>query len=289
MAHIEDEDLAATAHDRLPGDAALIYDEDGAIKPQFLHDVTAAIEASDASGVCALAGDLHEADLGALLVALSSDLRSKLIELMGPNFDFAALTEMDAHIRDEILAELPNGTVAEGVRDLESDDAVTLLEDLDEEDQAEILEALPPVDRVQLQRSLDYPGPFRRPSDADDIRDRAAVLDRRAGDRCHARHRRSGFAGFVFRNFHRRSGASASRHCFSRHSFAREKFGQARRHHVRGSPPRRGDGGSRGGCALIFQRYNLVSVPVVDEAERLVGVITIDDVVDVIQEEADAN
>ena len=40
--------------------------------------------------------------------------------------------------------------------------------------------------------------------------------------------------------------------------------------------------------AELFERYNLVSAPVVDEAERLVGVITIDDVVDVIREEADS-
>src|SRR6202045_3230929 len=137
-------------------DEAGIYDENGAIEPEFLQDVTSAIEAGDAQKVRARAGRLHEADLGLLTASLEPELRPKLVEMMGAAFDFAALTEMDDNIRQEILAELPNETVAEGVRDLESDDAVSILADLEPEDQAEILEVLPPADRVQLERSLEY-------------------------------------------------------------------------------------------------------------------------------------
>ncbi len=143
------------------------------------------------TGVLALAGNLHEADVGALLVALNFDQRLKFIELLGPHFDFAALTEMDDNIRDEILAELPNRTVAEGVRDLENDDAVTLLEDLDAADQAEILEALPPIDRAQLRRSLDYPDYSAGRLMQTSFVTAPPFLDGRAGDRRHARQGRS--------------------------------------------------------------------------------------------------
>ena len=142
--------------DAIAKDEAPIYDESGAIEPEFLQDVTSAIEAGDAQRVRVRAGRLHEADLGLLIASLEPELRPKLVEMMGAAFDFAALTEMDDNIREEILAELPNETVAEGVRDLESDDAVSILADLEPEDQAEILEVLPPADRVQLERSLEY-------------------------------------------------------------------------------------------------------------------------------------
>ena len=67
----------------------------------------------------ALVGDLHEADLGAVLEALEPDERPRLIELLGIDFDFTALTEVDDTVREEILDELPPQTVAEGVRELE--------------------------------------------------------------------------------------------------------------------------------------------------------------------------
>jgi magnesium transporter len=80
---------------------------------------------------------------------LEPKLRPRLVEMMGSEFDCAPLAETDGKFRDEILAELQNETVAEGLRDPESGDAVSILEDLEPEDQAEILEAPPPADLVQ--------------------------------------------------------------------------------------------------------------------------------------------
>jgi len=80
-----------------------------------------------------------------------------LIELLGARFDFAALTEVDDSVREEILDELDTETLVEGMKELESDDAVYILEDLDKDEQAEILDALPATERVALQKSLDYP------------------------------------------------------------------------------------------------------------------------------------
>src|SRR5438477_4744317 len=76
---------------------------------------------------------------------------------MGHDFDFSALTEIDDTVRDEILEELPAETVAEGVRELDSDDAVRILEDLPKDEQAEILDQLPATERTALARGLDYP------------------------------------------------------------------------------------------------------------------------------------
>ena len=131
--------------------------KDGAIRAQFVKQVVRAIEATDVEALRALVGDLHESDQGAVLEALAPDQRSRLVELLGIHFDFSALTEVDDAVREEILEEMPPAQVAEGVRELESDDAVAILEDLPKEEQAEILEQLPQTERVALARSLDYP------------------------------------------------------------------------------------------------------------------------------------
>jgi len=288
MTNTDERDGAAAPElEPIASDTVPIYDENGAIEPDFLRDVTAAIEAGDKALLRALAGRLHEADLGLLVVSLEPELRPKLVEMMGEEFDFAALTEMDDRTRDEILAELPNATVAEGVRDLESDDAVTILEDLEPEDQAEILEALPAADRVQLQRSLDYPEysagrlmqttfvtapPFWTAGHAID-----AMRDT---DEEHLPE--SFFEIFIVDPAHRLLGNIFLDTLMRAKSPATlEEIMNVERRRVAVTA-------QRDEVARLFQRYNLVSVPVVDEAERLVGVITIDDIVDVIQEEADA-
>jgi len=288
MSTIEEESREAPAAYTDSFNPNSLYDDDGDIRTDFINDVADAVEAGQAERVCELAGDLHAADLGALIVMLDAELRPKLVELMGHDFDFAALTEVDDKIRDQILEELPTQTVADGVQDLEYDDAVSLLEDLNEEDQAEILEALSPVDRAALQRSLDYPEEsagrlmqttlvtappfwtagqaidFMRDTDEEDLPDQF-------------------FEIFIVDPAHRLLG-----NVFL-DTLLRAKSG-ARLEEIMLTDRRRVSVlEEREEVARIFERYNLVSVPVVDEAERLVGVITIDDIVDVIQAEADAD
>src|SRR3954465_9654204 len=132
-------------------------DEQEGINPAYVDVITAAIDALDAERLRDLIEDLHEADVGDLLEALAPEHRPRFIELLGRDFDFAALTEVDDSVREDILEELKPETVVEGVRDLDSDDAVLILEGLDEAEKTAILDQLPAVERVALQRSLDSP------------------------------------------------------------------------------------------------------------------------------------
>src|SRR5829696_9260203 len=118
-------------------------DDEGVLRPEYVEQVAEAIRGNDAASLRARAAELHEADLGDLIEALDHDLRPRLIELLGSDFDFSALNEVDDTVREDILEELPPETVAEGLRELESDDAIELLEDLPEESQEEILERIP--------------------------------------------------------------------------------------------------------------------------------------------------
>jgi magnesium transporter len=127
--------------------------EDGEIHREFVERVARAIKAGDAAILSRIVAELHEADLGDLIAALEPDDRVSLVELTGTDFDFSALNEVDNTVREEILEELEPETVAEGVRELESDDAV----ELSRAEQEEILERLPRRERDGLERSLDYP------------------------------------------------------------------------------------------------------------------------------------
>ena len=274
----------ATATDPTP-DPPGLYDEEGEIRRPFVEAVTEAITAHDVTALLGLVGDLHEADVGALIEALDHEDRPRLIELMGREFDFAALIEVDDSVREDILDELPTETVAEGMRDLESDDAVAILEDLDREEQAEILEAMPAMDRATLQRSLDYPEysagrlmqttlltapPFWTAGQTlDHIHD---ASDDDLPD--------SFFEVFVVDPAHHLLGNVFLDALVRARRSARLDELMSERHSVYVTEDQEE-------VARVFERYNLVSAPVTDANGRLVGVITIDDIVDVIEEEAE--
>ncbi len=282
MVDIDEKASESALHDGLA--LPEFRDVAGNVNDLFVATAADAIAAQATDRLLALTEDLHESDLGALLEALDPDDRPRLIELLGRDFDFNALTEVDDTVREEILDELTTETVAEGVRDLEVDDAVYILEDLDKADQDEILEALPASERVALQRSLDYPEasagrrmqaefiavpPFWSVGQTIDFMRETPDLPE------------TFYEIFVVDPAHRLLG-----------SVPLDRLLRTKR------PVRIADIASEDlrkveatddqeDVARLFQRYNLVSVPVVDEGDRLVGVMMVDDIVDVIEEEAD--
>ncbi len=261
-----------------------LRDEHGEVRADFVDAVARAITAGDEEELSRLVSELHEADQGALLEALDHDDRPRLIELLGEDFDFAALTEVDDAVREDILEELDTETVVEGMRDLESDDAVYILEDLDAADQAEILDALPTLERAALRKSLDYPEDSAgRLMSTDFVAvppfwTVGQVIDhlRDAGDDAPD----SFFEIFVVDPGYRLLGNVFLDRLVRTGRAVKIEAIMAERRRVKATDDQEE-------VARLFERYNLVSVPVVDDSERLAGVITIDDVVDVIQEEAD--
>ena len=259
-------------------------EESGEIRREFIEEITRAIKADDAPFLRAVVAELHEADLGDLIAALEPDDRVRLVELTGTDFHFSALNEVDDAVREEILEELEPETVAEGVRELESDDAVELLEALDQEDQEEILEKLPPSERDALERSLEYPesSAGRRmqtefitvPPDwtvgqaIDYMRETPDLPDR-------------------FYEIYAVDGAKRWKGAVSLDALLRSRRPVPLADLIDEDRRRVAVTDDLEEVARLFGKYNLVAAPVVDTEDRLVGIITIDDVVDVIEEEAD--
>jgi magnesium transporter len=258
--------------------------DDGSVRDDYIERVAQAVAAADSAMLRELVGDLHEADVGDLIEALDPDLRPRLIAVMGHDFDFLALTEVEDTVREEILEELPPATVAEGVRELDSDDAVAILEDLPKEEQTEILRQLPARERVALAKILDYPensagrrmqtefiagGPsWTVGQTIDYMRETPDLPDRF-------------WELYVVGSGGKLEGAVAlDRLLRTKRPVPIAELLEDELHPVRVTDDQED-------VARLFERYDLVSAPVVDADQRLVGVITFDDIVDVIEEEAE--
>jgi magnesium transporter len=270
-------DLAAL--DRFP-----MREPDGEVSREFVEQIARAIAAADTPLLREIVAELHEADLGDLIEALEPDDRVKLVEMTGADFDFSALNEVDDTVREEILEELEPETVAEGVRELESDDAVELLEGLDEEDQEEILEKLPASERDALERSLEYPeNSAGRRMQTEFI---AVPPDWTVGQAIDYM-RETADLPQRFYEIYAVDGAQHWQGAVSLDVLLRARRPVPLAELIDEDRRRISVMDDQEEVARLFGKYNLVAAPVVDTANRLVGVITIDDVVDVIEEEAD--
>ncbi|MGM4918549.1 magnesium transporter [Tardiphaga sp. 813_E8_N1_3] len=268
-----------SALDKMP-----MRNDEGDIRPEFVEAISHAVQVADTAFLKEIVGELHEADLGDLIEALDADERVSLIELTGADFDFSALNEVDDTVREELLEDLQPETVAEGVRELDSDDAVELLEGVDEEVQDEILEKLPLSERVALEHSLTYPenSAGRRmqtefiamPPDwnvgqaIDYMRETPDLPDR-------------------FYEIYSVDADQRWQGAVSLDALLRARRPVLLADLIDEDRRRVSVLDDQEEVARMFGKYNLVAAPVVDTDDRLVGVITIDDVVDVIEEEAD--
>jgi magnesium transporter len=258
-------------------------DDDEVITPDFVRAVEDAIEAKDAATLRQLTEDLHEADLADLIEVLSSAEREGLVTLLGKDLDYAALTELEEAVRDEILEYMSHEHVAEAVMELDSDDAVYLLEDLDETEQLAILSRIPEIERAAVERSLEYP---------EDSAGRLMQSEFVAVPPYWTVGQTIDYmrtTDDLPQSFHEIFVIDPGFHLVGTIPVSRilRTMRDVRITDVMDTdqtifPVDR----DQEEVAYEFEQYNLLSAAVVDKDQRLVGVITIDDVVDVIREEA---
>ncbi|MFU1477477.1 magnesium transporter [Roseovarius sp. C7] len=257
-------------------------DDAYALDPQAIARIMFAVDTVDRERLLAEMEPLHAADIADLLEQLNAFDRRRLIELYGHEFDGEILSELDELIREDVLSILSPEVLADAVRDLDSDDVVDLVEDLEEDQQEAILGALEHSDRAAVQKSLTYPeysagrlmqrevvmAPehWNVGEAIDFLRDQDDLPDQ--------------FYHIVLVDPRLRPVGNitlgklmGSRREILLKSIAEETF------HVIPVTQDEGD------VAYAFNQYHLISAPVVDEDDRLVGVITIDDAMVVLDEE----
>ena len=248
----------------------------------LVDDVNLAAQEGRREDIPALLADLHAADLADLLEHLGSTARAIVIEAIRDQLDAEVVSHLDETVREELLAILETHEIAAVVTELETDDAVDLIEDLDEADQKELLEAVPDSERMLYEEALSWPA------------DSAGRLMRRevvaipavwsVGEtidymRSDAEMPDDFYDVVIVDPAHKPLGmVPLSRMLRTKRPVAVTEIMDEE---FRPIPVTM----DQEDVAFLFRQYALVEAPVIEESGRLVGVITVDDVVDVIEEE----
>jgi len=132
-------------------------DADDRLRPEFVREVLARVDGGDDQGARDLVAPLHPADLADLFELTPSDQRAALASAVADMLDGDVLAEMNDHVREELIDALDADQVAGIAAELDTDDAVAIIEDLDDADQQAVLRALEPDDRAAIEAALSYP------------------------------------------------------------------------------------------------------------------------------------
>src|SRR6187402_359384 len=133
------------------------HDEDDRLTPDYVDAVIECVEAGQVEAARALVEPLHPADIADLFELAPKDQRQPLATALAELLDGDVLAEMNDWVRDEVLEALSAQQVADLATELDTDDAVAIIEDMDLEDQREVLRALDPDDRAAIEEALSYP------------------------------------------------------------------------------------------------------------------------------------
>lgn len=261
----------------------ILFDSDPGLEDIIIE----ALDASDSMRVREIVGDLHYADVADLLERLSRDNRVRLVKAIRKSFDPEVLSELDETVREDVLGALGVKEVANALSELDSDDALMVLEEMDEDQQQLYLNHISDEERTLIEEGLSYPE-----DSAGRLMQREVVTVPSHWNvgQCIDYIRRMADAGedelpsifydiFVIDVRHHPVGAiSLSRLLRTRRQVPVTEVMEAEMHKVEVTTDQED-------VAFLFRQRDLVSAPVVDRDGRLVGAITVDDVVDVIHEE----
>ena len=241
-----------------------------------------AVDAGDQAALTGLMEPLHAADIADLLEQLNTYDRRRLIELYGHEFDGDILSELEEGVREEVIALLRPDVLADAVRELDSDDVVDLLEDLDEPQQEAILGALEEPDRVAVEQALTYPE-----YSAGRLMQREVVAAPEhwtVGDAIDFLRSHEDLPDQFYHvvlvdpRMHPVGNVTLGKLMASRREVMLKSITEETFHTIPVTQDEED-------VAYAFNQYHLISAPVVDEDGRLVGAITIDDAMIVLDEE----
>lgn len=258
-------------------------DEDDRLKPEFVSAVLEAVEAGDTETAHAKVAPLHPADIADLVELAPAEQRPALVAAISDLIDGDVLAEMNDWVREVLVDALEPHQVADIAAELDTDDAVAIIEDMDVEDQREVLRALDPDDRAAIEEALSYPE-----ESAGRLMQRELiavpehwtvgdVLDYLRGDDALTT---DFWEIFVVDPAHKPVGTCNLSWVLRTPRAVAISDVMKREQTLIPVDMDQEE------VALRFQKYALISAAVVDASGRLVGMITVDDVVHIISEEA---
>jgi magnesium transporter len=279
----ESEHIADAPKEHSAGASDAVMDEETRLRPEFVSKVLDAVDEGDDETARKLVKPLHPADVADLIELAAHDEREGLVKALAGIISPDVLAEMNDYVREGLLDEMEPEQVADIAGQLETDDAVALIEDLDRDDQQAVLRAMEPDDRAAVEEALGYPeesaGRLMQ-------RDLIAVPEHwNVGQVIDYLRKTPDLADdfwevFVVNPAHHPVG-TCKLSTILRTPRAKP-VGEVMQRDQTLIPVDM----DQEDVALRFQKYALVSAAVVDDEGRLVGMITVDDIVHIIQEEA---
>ncbi|MFL2875847.1 MAG: magnesium transporter [Candidatus Pelagibacter sp.] len=251
---------------------------------EFISTFTQNIESGNVEFINQTLKDLHEADVANLIENLNPETRNKLIEIESFNIDPEIFIELNESIQSEVLQLLSIDSLIKIIKRLESDNAIKILENLSKEVKEKVLEKLPPKDKFLLQEGLSYPE-----DSAARIMQReftavpsnwtvGQTIDYLREDKDLPEEFLEIF--IVDNDFKPIGTVPSSRVLRTSRDLKMNSI-------MREMPVLISVNMDKEEVGLTFENYNLVSAGVVNKENKLVGMITADDVVTVVQEEAE--
>lgn len=267
----------------LPDNDTTQLDEDDRLKPEFVRAVLDAVEAGDAEAARALVEPLHPADIADLFELTPADCRAALASAITDLLDGDVFAEMNDYVREDLIDSLSAAQVADIASELDTDDAVAIIEDMEPADQREVLRALDPDDRAAIEEALSYPEEsagrlMQRELIA--VPEHWSVGDTLDYLRTHDALTTDFWEIFVVDPAHKPIGTVAL--SWILRTPRGIGIGDVMQREQTLIPVDM----DQEEVALRFQKYALISAAVVDSGGRLVGMITVDDIVHIISEEA---
>lgn len=253
------------------------------VTPELVEEISHALREDDTDQLEYLLDSLHSADIADIFEQLNGTDRTELTAHYGSDLNPEVLTELDYAAREQIIKDMDDQHVIEAITKLESDDAINVLENIDEEDRDRIIAALPREERLAVEEGLSYPE-----ESAGRLLQKNLITVPGAWSvgqvikflRSDEDLPSEFYEIFIVDPLHHPIGT------ISLSQLIRNQDKIPVSEIMNRDPKVVPVDKDQEEVAYMFRQYDLTSMGVVDENGRLLGMITVDDVVDVIDEEA---
>ena len=255
------------------------------LTPVVENTILNAISNKNARSLKKLIEPLHPADQADMLERLTDEQISDFLSLLGKSLDPEVLVYLDLSVQEKVIDFIGPKALAKAIPELHSDDAVEILQELEEADRNVIIKQLPKSDRILVEEALSFPessagrlmqreflafpGNWTVGQTIDHMRDQPQDNEDNF------------YSVYIVDPAHRLLGViSLSRLLSAKRPVRLNNLMEANPRSVNVETDQEE-------VSLLFQQYGLVNMPVIDKVGRLLGVIIVDDIVDVINEEAE--
>ena len=243
------------------------------------------INKKNRQGLIKLIEPLHPADQADMLERLSTETLNLFLNLLGKSLDPEVLVYLDHNVQEKVIDFIGTKALAKAIPELHSDDAIEILEELKEKDRNVVIKQLPKANRILVEEALSFPE-----SSAGRLMQREFLAfpgNWTVGQTIdHMRtlpqdEEENFYSIYIIDPAHRLLGViSLSKLLSAKRLIRLNNLMEINQRSVHVDTDQEE-------VALLFQQYGLVNMPVIDMAERLLGVILVDDIVDVINEEVE--